>query len=79
MSETKVEVLDLRGVVCPINFVEVKLKLEELETGECLEVWLDGGEPVENVPRSVKEEQHKVLALKKEQDYWRLLIEKVTG
>ncbi len=78
MSATEIEILDLRGVVCPINFVEVKLKLEELETGEQLEVWLDGGEPVENVPRSVKEEQHKVLALKKERDYWRLLIEKAT-
>ncbi|PIP67687.1 MAG: SirA-like domain-containing protein, partial [Candidatus Omnitrophica bacterium CG22_combo_CG10-13_8_21_14_all_43_16] len=30
--------LDLRGVICPVNFVKTKLKLEEMNIGEILEV-----------------------------------------
>src|SRR3989304_3201750 len=35
------DTLDLRGVVCPINFVQTKLKLEEMELGQVLELILD--------------------------------------
>ncbi|MBI3994565.1 MAG: sulfurtransferase TusA family protein, partial [Nitrospirae bacterium] len=35
--------LDLSGVACPINYVKTKLKLEELEIGQRLEVILDEG------------------------------------
>lgn len=68
--------LDLRGVVCPMNFVKTKLKLEELQPGEKLEVLLDAGEPVENVPRSAREEGHKVLSLEREGEHYRVVIEK---
>jgi len=50
------EKLDLRGIICPMNFVKTKLKLEEMQSGQILEVILDDGEPVRNVPGSVKEE-----------------------
>lgn len=70
------QVLDLRGVVCPINFVKTKLKLEELNQGDELEVLLDEGEPTKNVPRSVREEGHKILELKREREHYRVLIEK---
>ena len=53
--------LDLRGVLCPMNFVQTKLKLEEMDVGQVLEVILDDGEPILNVPRSVKEEGHQVV------------------
>jgi TusA-related sulfurtransferase len=46
--------LDLRGTPCPINFVRTKIKLEQMEAGELLEVWLDAGEPIEQVPDSLK-------------------------
>lgn len=45
--------LDLRGTPCPINFVKTKLRLEQLPPGALLEVWLDGGEPIEQVPDSL--------------------------
>lgn len=70
-------VLDLRGVLCPINFVRTKLKLEELDSGETLEVMLDEGDPIQNVPRSVKEEGHQVLKVSRDPEgYYRLTIEK---
>ena len=68
--------LDLRGVTCPLNFVKTKLKLEELNNGEQLEVLLDKGEPIRNVPRSAREEGHKILSVIKKEDYYSVLIEK---
>jgi tRNA 2-thiouridine synthesizing protein A len=79
MSEIKIdEKLDLRGVTCPLNFVKTKLKLEEMQTGQVLEIILDDGEPIRNVPRSVKEEGHqitKVVRLDKE-NVFKLYIKK---
>lgn len=68
--------LDLRGVICPVNFVKTKLKLEEMSIGETLEVLIDAGEPIANVPRSIKEEGHKIIKVEKIDDHFRLLIEK---
>ena len=45
--------LDLRGTPCPINFVRTKLYLEKMLPGSILEVWLDAGEPIEQVPDSL--------------------------
>ena len=69
--------LDLRGVICPVNFVKTKLKLEEINIGEILEVLIDAGEPIANVPRSIKEEGHKIIKVEKIDGHFRLLIEKV--
>ena len=78
MEEKKpVANLDLRGVICPVNFVKTKLKLEEMNTGEILEVFIDAGEPIANVPRSIKEEGHKIIKVEKIDSHFRLLIEKV--
>ena len=68
--------LDLRGVVCPINFVKTKLKLEEMHEGEILEIVIDSGEPMANVPRSIKEEGHRIIKVDKFGNHFRLLIEK---
>lgn len=54
--------LDLRGVICPYNFVKTKLKLETMEEGQILSVILDAGDPIRNVPMSVRNEGHEVLS-----------------
>lgn len=61
---TPTEKVDITDVVCPVTFVKTKVALEELEEGEILQVHLNDGEPVQNVPRSVKDEGHKVLKLR---------------
>ncbi len=53
--------LNLKGVVCPMNFVRTKLFLEEAEPGEEVEIILDEGDPLVNVTRSLKEEGHRVI------------------
>jgi tRNA 2-thiouridine synthesizing protein A len=71
------EVIDLRGVTCPTNFVKAKLALEDIEAGETVEFLLDDGEPVKNVPRSLKAEGHKLLGLKETEGHYVLTLEKV--
>ncbi|OGP12671.1 MAG: hypothetical protein A2052_07875 [Deltaproteobacteria bacterium GWA2_54_12] len=68
--------IDLRGVMCPINFVKTKLKLEAMNPGEILEVILDSGDPIQNVPKSIKEEGHKIVEVKKEGDFFRLKVQR---
>ena len=67
--------LDLRGTPCPINFVRTKLRLQQMSPGSLLEVWLDGGEPIEQVPDSLKMEGYQIEALN-EQDggFYSLLV-----
>ena len=60
--------IDITDVVCPITFVKVKVAIEDLEDGQILEVKLNEGEPIQNVPRSLKDEGHKVLNLKYNED-----------
>ncbi len=67
---------DLRGVACPLNFVKTKIELSKLKPGDILEILLDDGAPIENVPGSVKAEGHNVIAQKRSGDHWSVLIEK---
>ncbi|MHA1381507.1 MAG: sulfurtransferase TusA family protein [Candidatus Helarchaeota archaeon] len=67
---------DFRGVACPLNFVKTKLVLETMNPGDQLEILLDDGEPIDNVPASVKAEGHKILNQKKIKDYWSIVIKK---
>ena len=55
--------MDLRGTPCPINFVRTKLRLEQMQPGSLLEVWLDPGEPIEQVPDSLTMEGYRVEAI----------------
>lgn len=67
---------DLRGVACPMNFVKTKLALESLAPGQRLKVLLDDGAPIQNVPRSVAGEGHKIVEQTRDANHWSVLIEK---
>lgn len=70
--------IDITDVVCPVTFVKAKVALEELEEGEILAIRMNDGEPVQNVPRSIKEEGHKILKLDENGDgTYTLFVEKV--
>lgn len=69
MSEIQYdELVDITDVICPITFVKAKVAIEELDDGQILAVRMNDGEPVQNVPRSMKEEGHKVLRLTENED-----------
>ncbi|QNP28505.1 sulfurtransferase TusA family protein [Cylindrospermopsis curvispora] len=66
--------LDLRGTPCPINFVRTKLRLEQMSDGSLLEVWLDPGEPIEQVPDSLTMAGFQVENITDKCEYFSLLV-----
>ncbi|HEV1997990.1 MAG TPA: sulfurtransferase TusA family protein [Candidatus Dormibacteraeota bacterium] len=74
MSEVKAATLDLRGTRCPLNYVKTRLELERMEAGAELEVWLDRGEPEEQVPRSLGMDGHRVEVLTPAPGYARIRV-----
>ncbi len=60
--------LNLRGTPCPINFVRTKLKLETMAPRQILEVWLDAGEPIEQVPDSLRMEGYIIQSIDENRD-----------
>jgi len=70
------KILDLKGTPCPINYVKVKLVLEKLNQGDTLEVLLDEGEPMDNVPKSLENDGHQVLKIEKQDGFYRVVVKK---
>jgi TusA-related sulfurtransferase len=63
MTEKPDYSLDITSEVCPMTFVKTKLQVERMTSGETLEVRLKGAEPLGNVPRSLAELGHQIIAL----------------
>ena len=59
-----------------MNFVKAKLALDDLGPGDRLEIILDEGEAITNVPRSLKEEGHRVLKVEPMGETFKVLVEK---
>ncbi len=69
--------IDLHGVGCPMNLVKVKVALAAIAPGHHLEVVLDDGPPIRNVPRAVEKEGHTIVErCQLPGGAWRLLIRK---
>lgn len=80
MSEIKFDdTVDITDVVCPVTFVKAKVALEELDEGQILSIRMNDGEPVQNVPRSIKEEGHQILKLDDNEDETYTLYVKKAG
>jgi TusA-related sulfurtransferase len=69
---------DLRGIRCPLNWVKAKLRLEELERGQQLVLWLDDPKGARDLPRAAEAEGHVVVSAEfvAQVQGWRIVIEK---
>jgi len=67
--------VDFRGVACPLNYVQTKLTLERMASGEALSVLLDE-EGARNVPESAANDEHDVLSVAQDGDHWRVVVRK---
>lgn len=78
MTDTKVDALkDCRGVSCPMNLVYTKVGLSKLQSGQVLEIYLDDGPPINNVPGSAEKEGHRIIEKRQLPDgSWSVIIEK---
>lgn len=81
MAETDIkydDLVDITDKVCPLTFVKAKVAIDELDEGQILAVRMNDGEPVQNVPRSFKEDGHQILKLVDNEDgTYTLLVRKV--
>ena len=68
------QTIDLRGTPCPMNWVKTKLRLEQMNPGDQLEVILDDGDAMRNVPGSVKAEGHRIVEAGPFEEGFRLLV-----
>ena len=73
------DTVDITDVVCPTTFVKAKVALEELDEGQILSIRMNDGETVQNVPRSIKEEGHRILKLINNEDGTYDLIVEMVG
>lgn len=60
--------LDITDQVCPMTFVKTRLLIEKMSAGQTARVRLQGAEPIDNVPRSVREYGDEVISLVPEED-----------
>ena len=69
--------INIKGEVCPYTFVKTKLALEQLESGQVLEVITDHMPAVRNVTRNCEEEGHEIVEKKQiNETDWHLIIKK---
>lgn len=76
IEESPAKLLDLKGTPCPINYVKTKLFLENLAAGDILEVLLDEGEPIENVPKSLENDGHEIIRIEREDGFYKVVVKK---
>jgi tRNA 2-thiouridine synthesizing protein A len=72
--------LDITQDRCPMTFVKTKLELEKLQPGDTLEVLLNDGEPLNNVPKTAVEQGFSIVEKVHVKDnVHRLVIQKPEG
>jgi len=71
------KVMDLRGVACPLNFVKAKLELERIGIGQALEILLDGGDPIRNVPASFTQQGQRVVAIESRDGHFSMVVQRI--
>lgn len=69
-------VLDLKGVECPYNYIKAKLYLEDIKKDSTVMIYLDDGEPINNVPVSLENDGHQVVSKERVNGHYRVLVRK---
>ncbi|MDQ7056080.1 MAG: sulfurtransferase TusA family protein [Persephonella sp.] len=75
-EKARKEVLDLRGVECPFNYVKAKYKLREMETGSILVIIIDGEESIKSVPQSLRDDGHEIIDIQEEDSSYVVVVRK---
>lgn len=76
MSENKIQVLDLRGLKCPMPVLKANKAMKSLASET--ELWLETTDPlaVIDIPAFCNENGHKLLETQALDDYHRFLVQK---
>jgi len=76
VEEQGIGSVDYKGIKCPMIYVKAKLAFEEMAVGQRLEILLDDGEPIENVPRPLSADGQQIERRIKESSYWKIVVRK---
>ena len=72
------DTVDITDKVCQMTFGKAEVAIDELDDGEIIAIRMNDGEPVANVPRSIKDEGHQILKLvNNEDETYTLIVKKV--
>ncbi|MDO4647726.1 MAG: sulfurtransferase TusA family protein [Eubacteriales bacterium] len=72
------ETVDITDKVCPLTFVKAKAAIEEMDLEQVIAIRMNDGEPVQNVPRTIKDEGQQILKLLNNEDgTYTLIVKKV--
>lgn len=74
--ELDIHEIDIRGDVCPMTLVRVRMALDRVEPGGVLRITMAEGEPVTSIPRTLRDEGHQVLSVEKDQGCFRVSFRK---
>ena len=72
----KTERADLFGVKCPLNWAKAKVRLEELERGDILEVLINDPKGRRDIPRAAEAEGYSIVQIDEVAGGWCIAIEK---
>ena len=68
------EQIDLRGIPCPLNFIRLRLLLENIGTKDILQVDMDKGEPEQSILSGLKELGYQYKILDSENNWIRIFV-----
>ena len=60
--------LDITGEICPLTLVKARLMVDQTPPGSTVEIRLNSGEPLENVPRALAEIGCRILSIAQEDE-----------
>ena len=72
----KIEQMNLCGVKCPLNWAKAKVRLEDLERGDILELLIDNPKGRRDIPRAAEAEGYAVVSIHEAEGRWCIVIEK---
>jgi TusA-related sulfurtransferase len=61
-------------VPCPLNLVRAKLAIEKVAVGDILEIEIDDGEPMQNLPVSLGRQGQEIVETTKCESHFRLRV-----
>ncbi len=74
IQDEALNIVDLKGVKCPINFVKAKIEIAKIASGRLLGFYLDNGDPIANVPKSLEAEGHEIINIDDKYEGYNLLV-----
>jgi TusA-related sulfurtransferase len=58
--------LDITSDICPLTMVKAKLLIERMQVGDVASIRLNSGEPLDNVPRTLRDHGHEIIGIEPE-------------